>query len=218
MNKILLNILMFVEFQQFILGAQYNEELETKLGFCLSCYLANCDQTHNIPSVFNEESCKECVKQVYSVCSKGHTICESCIIERINNDIKENMGIIRCCTCSEEIKESLIQNILSKPMEEKNIQKCENLLKKYNKLLEERQLEKKINKDPNLRRCDYPNCKGYFSINKWWFFFTKTPICNKNKEHIHCKKCFRKKHKGECMPEFDEFIERNREIQKKKNK
>ena len=217
MNKILLNILMVVGFQQFILGTEANKEPETKLGFCLSCYLINCDQTHDIPSVFNEESCKECVKQVYSVCSKGHTICESCIIERINNDIKENMGIVRCYTCSEEIKESLIQNILSKPMEEKNIQKCENLLKKYNKLLEERQLEKKINKDPNLRRCDYPNCKGYFSINKWGVFFTKTPICNKNKKHIHCKKCFRKKHKGECMSEFDEIIKRNREIREKKN-
>ena len=210
MNKILLNILIFFSSQQIILG-----DLKSKEGTCLLCFAnAGCDHD-------KDTKCENCYKQVYSVCSQKHTMCQGCIYDQFNNDLKNNQRIIKCCAkgCKEEIKANIIQKILNNLIKEANKQKKEKYkeqLEKYNNCLEERQLEKKINKDPNLRRCDYPNCKGYFSINKWWFFFTKTPICNKNKEHIHCKKCFRKKHKGECMPEFDEFIERNREIKKKK--
>ena len=212
MNKILLNILMFVGFQQIILG-----DLESKKGTCLLCYTF-CGHD-------NSTTCENCYKQVYSVCSQKHTMCQDCIYDQFNNDLTNNRGTIKCCAkgCEEEIKANIIQKILNNLIQEANNQKKEEdkekykkELKGYNEHLEERQLEKEISKDPNLKRCDYPNCKGYFSINKWWFFFTKTPICNKNKEHIHCKKCFRKKHEGECIPEFDEIIKRNREIQKKK--
>lgn len=205
---------MFVGFQQIILG-----DLESKKGTCLLCYTF-CEHD-------NSTTCENCYKQVYSVCSQKHTMCQDCIYEQFNNNLTNNRGIIKCCAkgCEEEIKANIIQKILNNLIQEANNQKKEEdkekykkELKGYNEHLEERQLEKEISKDPNLKRCDYPNCKGYFSINKGWFFFTKTPICNKNKEHIHCKKCFRKKHEGECIPEFDEIIKRNREIQKKKAK
>lgn len=210
MNKILLDILIFVGFQQIILG-----DLESKEGTCLQCFADNCGHNKNT-------KCDKCYKQVYSVCSQKHTMCQDCIYDQFDNDLKNNQRIIKCCAkgCKEEIKANIIQKILNNLIEEANKQKKEEYkeqLEKYNNCLEERQLEKKINKDPNLRRCDYPNCKGYFSINKCWFFFTKTPICNKNKKHIHCKKCFRKKHKDECILEFDEIIKRNREIREKKN-
>lgn len=203
---------MFVGFQQIILG-----DLKPKKGICLQCFADICSHDKNT-------GCDNCYKQVYSVCSQKHTMCQNCIYNQFDNDLKEHMGIVKCCTCNEEIEANIIQKILNnlikeadKQKKEKDKEKYEKALEKYNELLEKRQLEKKISKDPNLKRCDYQNCKGYFSINKWWFFFTKTPICNKNKKHIHCKKCFRKKHKGECMPEFDEIIKRNREIRKKKN-
>ena len=99
MNRILLNILIFVGFQQFILGAEANKEPETKLGFCLSCYLTNCTE-HDIPSVFDEKFCKECVKQVYSVCSKGHTMCGKCIYDSITYGIDNMGGTINCFYCN----------------------------------------------------------------------------------------------------------------------
>ena len=77
MNKILLNILMVVGFQQFILGAEaniilgpeVNENPEPKLGVCLSCYSVSCQ--HKIHDTYTKEdpsNCKECVKEVYPVC------------------------------------------------------------------------------------------------------------------------------------------------------
>lgn len=82
MNKILLNILIFVGFQQLILGAKINKDHKPKLGICLSCYTDNLCQ-HAIVEPCTSETCKDgigtCVKKVYSVCSKGHTMCADCI-------------------------------------------------------------------------------------------------------------------------------------------
>ena len=76
MNKILLNILIFVGFQQFILGTEVNEEPKPKLGVCLYCYVIR-PCTHDIYDTYkeNQNNCTECVKEVYSVCPSGHTMC-----------------------------------------------------------------------------------------------------------------------------------------------
>ena len=70
MNKILLNILIFVGFQQFILGAENNiilgtevdKKIEPKLGVCLYCYtFLACD--HPIYDTYEEgkNNCENCV-------------------------------------------------------------------------------------------------------------------------------------------------------------
>ena len=116
----------------------------------------------------------------------------------------------------QKILNNLIEEANKK--KEKDEEKIQRELKKYNECLEERQLEKKISKNPNLRRCDYQNCKGFFYTKKWWFFPIEKPICNKNEKHIHCNKCFQKEHKGEeCLALYDHIIKQNREIREKKN-
>ena len=226
MNKILLNILMVVGFQQFILGAEANKEPEMKLGFCLSCYLTNCI-IHDIPSVFDEESCKECVKQVYSVCSKGHTMCGQCIYESITEGIDNKEGAINCYYCnvdpqkefgkkkfqpcyepiSREIIEYILKNFVT-PEEGKKI------LEKYNRLVKELEY-KRVLLHPENKACKYEGCRGFFNV-------TQNCVCSENKIHIHCNICFETIHKGKCkdpLLEYNSAIEINRNVQKQiKNK
>ena len=123
MSQILLNILIFVGSQQFILGAQYNEKLKTKLGFYLSCYEDN-SCTHDIYDTYEEENqnnCPEnypnkCVKQIYSVCSKGHTMCGQCIYASITNGIKNKEGTINCFYCDIDPKKKFGKKIFNHVM------------------------------------------------------------------------------------------------------
>ena len=227
MNKILLNILIFFSSQQIILGAQYNEKLETKLGFCLDCYLANCDQIHDIPSIFNEKSCQECVKQVYSVCSKGHTMCGQCIYENITDGINNKEGTINCYYCDidpdkefgktkfqpchEPINREIIKYILNNFATSEEGKK---ILERYNRQVKELEY-KRVLLHPENKACKYEGCRGFFDVTKNFF-------CNENKNHKHCNICFEKKHKGKCkdpLLEYKAAIEINRNVQKQiKNK
>ena len=227
MNKILLNILIFFSSQQIILGAQYNEKLETKLGFCLDCYLANCDQIHDIPSIFNEKSCQECVKQVYSVCSKGHTMCGQCIYENITDGINNKEGTINCYYCDidpdkefgktkfqpchEPINREIIKYILNNFATSEEGKK---ILERYNRQVKELEY-KRVLLHPENKACKYEGCRGFFDVTKNFF-------CNENKNHKHCNICFEKKHKGKCkdpLLEYNSAIEINRNVQKQiKNK
>ena len=224
MNKILLNILIFVGFQQFILGAEANKEPETKLGFCLSCYLTNCTE-HDIPSVFDEKFCKECVKQVYSVCSKGHTMCGKCIYDSITYGIDNMGGTINCFYCnidpdkdfgknkkkfqpchepiSREIIEYILQNFATS-------EKKKELLEKYNRQVKELEY-KRVLLHPENKACKYEGCRGFFDVTEKFF-------CNNDENHINCNICFEKKHKGKCkdpLLEYISAIEINRNVQKK---
>ena len=100
MNKILLNILIFVCSQQFILATEVNKKIEPKLGICISCYIDSfCD--HDIYDTYkvNQKNCENCVKEVYSVCHLGHTMCGQCIYENITDGIKNKEGTINCYYC-----------------------------------------------------------------------------------------------------------------------
>ena len=224
MNKILLNILIVIGFQQFILGAEANKEPETKLGFCISCYLAICTfNEHDIPNVFNDGFCKECVKQVYSVCSKGHTMCGQCIYESITNGLNNMGAIINCFYCDinpdkeigkkkfqpchEPINREIIEYIL------KNFATSEEgkkMLEKYNRLVKKLEY-KRVLLHPENKACKYEGCRGFFDVTEKFF-------CNKNENHIHCNICFEKKHEGKCkdpLLEYNSAIEINRTVQKK---
>ena len=179
---------MVVGFQQFILGAEANKEPETKLGFCISCYLAICTfNEHDIPNVFNDGFCKECVKQVYSVCSKGHTMCGQCIYERITDGINYKEGAINCYYCNvdpqkefgknrkkfqpcyEPISKEIIKYILENFTTTKERPK---LLKKYNEQVKELEY-KRVLLHPENKACKYEGCRGFFNVTNNFF-------CNKN--------------------------------------
>ena len=116
MNKILLNILMFVGFQQFILGTEVNKKPEPKKGVCLFCHTNWCN--HNIDDP-KYENCTDCVKEVYSVCFKGHTMCAECILDYVYNGINYNGGKIKCICFNQE-----------KPIGGKKIKPCKELINK----------------------------------------------------------------------------------------
>ena len=232
MNKILLNILMFVGFQQFILGAEANKEPETKLGFCLSCYIDNIC-AHEIYDTYEEENqnncpndyLNKCVKQVYSVCSKGHTMCGQCIFYSITEGIYNEEGTINCYYCDinpdkefgknrkkfqpchEPINREIIKYILENFA---TTEKKTELLKKYNRLVKELEY-KRVLLHPENKACKYEGCRGFFDVTKNFF-------CNENTTHIHCNICFEKKHEGKCkdpLLEYKAAIEINRDVKKK---
>ena len=201
MNKILLNILMFVGFQQFILGTEVNKKPEPKKGVCLFCHTNWCN--HNIDDP-KYENCTDCVKEVYSVCFKGHTMCAECILDYVYNGINYNGGKIKCICFNQE-----------KPIGGKKIKPCKELINKKIVMqildtsgMQEGELRKK---KENLRE-RYIKMLGYFDI-------TKGFICNKDKKHEHCGNCFDKIHEGDCKNPLEEVykvcIQQNEEIQRK---
>ena len=228
MNKILLNILMFVGFQQFILGAEVNiilgtevnKKIEPKLGVCLSCYVTlGCDHDIDDPN-----NCPICVKEVYPVCSKGHTMCGQCIYEFVEKGINNYKGKIECAffnqkglvggknfePCRDLIdKKVVIQifDILEMPEKEK-----EKLRKKYIEM-QNNLLNDILFLEPQNERCKYEKCTGYFDV-------TISFICNKNPSHAHCGNCFDKIHSGECKnplesEDYKFYIQENEKIHKK---
>ena len=223
MNKILLNILMFVGFQQFILGTEINKKIEPKLGVCLSCYaFTPCE--HEIKE--DNNNCPDCVKEVYSVCSKGHTMCGQCIYEFVEKGINSYKGKIECAffnqkglvggknfePCEELIdKKVVIQifDILEMPEKEK-----EKLRKRYIEM-QNNLLNDILFLEPQNKKCKYEECTGYFDV-------TKGFICKKNNSHEHCGNCFDKIHPGKCKDPLKEYkfcIQENEKIHKKiKNK
>ena len=228
MNKILLNILIFVGFQQFILGAENNiilgtevdKKIEPKLGVCLYCYtFLACD--HPIYDTYEEgkNNCENCVKKVYSVCPEGHTMCAECILEHVNNGVKDNRGVIKCIffnqkepiyekefnPCLAQIDKKVVIQILKKSKIDKK-----KLLKKYLEMQNEI-----LFLEPQNKRCKYEECTGFFDV-------TQGFICNKNNSHKHCGNCFDKMHPGECkdpLEEYKDYIQQNEKIHEKiKNK
>lgn len=223
MNKILLNILIFVGFQQLILGAKINKDHKPKLGICLSCYTENMCK-HAIVEPCTSKKCRACVKEVYSVCSKGHTMCADCIYYFVENGLTYESGIIKCIGFNlqqsmgsknfAECKELIAKEVILKIFDiiEKDEKERENLRKKYKKMEENLQNER-LFLEPQNKRCKYKDCLGYFNV-------TQSLSCNKNTKHQHCGKCFDKSHKGECkdpLEEYDFYIQQNEEIQKKIN-
>ena len=228
MNKILLNILMFVGFQQFILGAEVNiilgtevnKKIEPKLGVCLSCYVTlGCDHDIDDPN-----NCPICVKEVYPVCSKGHTMCGQCIYEFVEKGINSYKGKIECAFFNQE-----------GPVGGKNFEPCEELIdkkvviqifdilempEKEKEKLRKRYIEMQNNLlndilflEPQNEKCKYEECTGYFDV-------TKSFICNRNKSHAHCGNCFDKIHSGECKnplesEDYKFYIQENEKIHKK---
>lgn len=118
MNKILLNILIFVGFQQLILGANVNKDPEPKLGICLYCYTEN-ECEHAIVESCTSETCKNkygtCVKEVYSVCSKGHTMCEIVfmILLKMAYKTREEKLIVSVLICKKAWVAKILQNVKS---------------------------------------------------------------------------------------------------------
>ena len=229
MNKILLNILIFVGFQQLILGANINKDPEPKLGICLFCYTENLCE-HTIVEPCTSKTCKNalgtCVKKVYSACSKGHTMCADCIYGFVENGLNNEEGIIKCIGFNlqksiggknfEECKELIAKEVVLKIFDiiDKDEKERKNLHKKYKKMEEKLQNERLFLK-PQNKRCQYKDCLGYFNV-------TQSFICKQNEKHKHCGKCFDKSHKGECkdpLKEYEFYIQQNEDIQKKiKNK
>ena len=234
MNKILLNILIFVGFQQFILGAEnniilgpeVNKEIEPKLGVCLSCYSYSGCQ-HDIYDTYTEgdpKNCEDCVKEVYPVCSEGHTMCGQCIYEFVEKGINSYKGKIECAffnqkglvggknfePCRDLIdKKVVIQifDILEMPEKEK-----EKLRKRYIEM-QNNLLNDILFLEPQNEKCKYEECTGYFDV-------TKSFICNRNKSHAHCGNCFDKIHSGECKnplesEDYKFYIQENEKIHKK---
>ena len=220
MNKILLNILIFVGFQQFILGAEVNEEPKPKLGVCLYCYvIVPC--THDIYDTYkeNQNNCTECVKEVYSVCPSGHTMCAECILRQVEDGVKNDRGVVKCYffnqekpigkkefnPCLAQIDKKVVIQILKKSKIDKK-----KLLEKYIEMQNEI-----LFLEPQNKRCKYEECTGFFDV-------TKDFICNKNNSHEHCGKCFDKIHTGKCkdpLEEYKDYIQQNEEIHEKiKNK
>lgn len=195
MNKILLNILIFVGSQQFILGAEANKEPETKLGFCLSCYEDNACN-HEIYDTYEEEDqniCPQdypdkCVKQVYSVCSQGHTMCMKCIYDSITNGLKNVGGTINCFYCNidpdkefdknkkkfqpclEPISKEIIEYILN---DFATSDEGAKILEKYNRQVKELEY-KRVLLHPENKACKYEGCRGFFNV-------TKNFLCNEKK-------------------------------------
>ena len=228
MNKILLNILIFVGFQQFILGAENNiilgtevdKKIEPKLGVCLYCHTNYCNHDIDDPEYKN---CTDCVKEVYSVCNLGHTMCADCIYNFVDDGLRNNKGIIICVCfnqkkpiggkefkpCGELIdKKVVIQifDILEIPEKEK-----EDLRKRYIEM-QNNLLNDILFLEPQNEKCKYEECTGYFDV-------TKGFICNKDKRHEHCGNCFDKIHEGDCKNPLEEVykvcIQQNEEIQRK---
>ena len=231
MNKILLNILIFVGFQQFILGAENNiilgtevdKKIEPKLGVCLYCHTNYCNHDIDDPEYKN---CTDCVKEVYSVCNLGHTMCADCIYNFVDDGLRNNKGIIICVCfnqkkpiggkefkpCGELIdKKVVIQifDILEMPEKEK-----EDLRKRYIEM-QNNLLNDILFLEPQNEKCKYEECTGYFDV-------TKGFICNKNEIHKHCGNCFDKIHPGECEDPLKKYkfcIQQNEKIHEKiKNK
>ena len=226
MNKILLNILIFVGFQQFILGAEVNKKIEPKLGVCLYCYtFLACD--HPIYDTYEEgkNNCENCVKEVYSVCPEGHTMCAECILEHVNNGVKDNRGVIKCIFFNQ--KEPIYEKEFNPCLAQIDKKVVIQILKK-SKIDKKKLLELKINKkkllekyiemqkeiiflEPQNKRCKYKKCTGFFDV-------TKGFICKKNNNHKHCGNCFNKIHEGKCkdpLEEYKDYIQQNEEIHKK---
>ena len=224
MNKILLNILMFVGFQQFILGTEVNKKIEPKKGVCLFCYTDWCNHNIDDPEYKN---CPNCVKEVYSVCFKGHTMCAECILDYVYNGINYNGGKIKCICfnqekpiggkkikpCKELINKKIVMQILdTSGMQEGELRKKkENLRERYIKMQDDL-LNNILFLEQQKKKCKYGDCMGYFDI-------TKGFICNKDKKHEHCGNCFDKIHEGECKNPLEEVykvcIQQNEEIQRK---
>ena len=232
MNKILLNILMVVGFQQFILGAEaniilgaeVNKEIEPKLGVCLYCYaVSGCK--HDICDTYTEgdkSNCKECVRKVYPVCYLKHTMCADCIYDFVEKGVNRYKGKIECAffnqkglvggknfePCKELIdKKVVIQifDILEMPEKEK-----EKLRERYIEM-QNNLLNDILFLEPQNEKCKYEECTGYFNV-------TQGFICNRNENHAHCGNCFDKIHSGECkdpLEKYKEYIQQNEEIQKK---
>ena len=226
MNKILLNILMFVEFQQFILGTEVNKNPEPKLGVCLSCYAISYCQ-HKIYDTYKkgQNNCTECVKEVYSVCHLGHTMCAECILKHVKDGVKDNRGVIKCVffnqkkpiyekefnPCLAQIDKKVViqilkkSNIDKKKLLELNIDK-KKLLEQYIEMQNEI-----LFLEPQNKKCKYKKCTGFFDV-------TKGFICNKKKNHAHCGNCFDRIHQGKCkdlLEEYKDYIQQNEEIHKK---
>ena len=219
---------MFVGFQQFILGAEVNiilgtevnKKIEPKLGVCLSCYVTlGCDHDIDDPN-----NCPICVKEVYPVCSKGHTMCGQCIYEFVEKGINSYKGKIECAFFNQE-----------GPVGGKNFEPCEELIdkkvviqifdilempEKEKEKLRKRYIEMQNNLlndilflEPQNEKCKYEECTGYFDV-------TKSFICNRNKSHAHCGNCFDKIHSGECKnplesEDYKFYIQENEKIHKK---
>ena len=236
MNKILLNILIFVGSQQFILGTknniilgpEVNKEIEPKLGVCLSCYVTlGCDHDiHGTYTTDDPNNCPICVHKVYPVCYLKHTMCADCIYEFVFKGVNSNGGKIECVFFNQK-----------EPVGGKNFEPCKDLIDKkvVIQIFDILEMEKKVKEDllkryiemqnnlqndilflePQNERCKYEECTGYFDV-------TKGFICNKDKRHEHCGNCFDKIHEGECknpLEEYKFYVQQNEEIQKKiKNK
>ena len=224
MNKILLNILMVVGFQQFILGTEVNKKIEPKLGVCLSCY-TTLPCTHDIHDTYTEEdpnNCPNCVQEVYPVCYLKHTMCANCIYDFVVKGLNSYGGKIECAFFNQQIpvggknfkpcrdlidKKVVIQifDILEMPEKEK-----EDLRKRYIEM-QNNLLNDILFLEPQNKRCKYEECIGYFDV-------TQGFICNKNEKHTHCGNCFDKIHSGECkdpLEKYKDYIQQNEEIQQK---
>ena len=204
MNKILLNILMFIGFQQFILGTDVNKKIEPEKGVCIICLIEDLleSQENNVHYYLKKK------KEVYSVCKLKDKLCANCILYCIKNGLNENQGVIKCPNfnnCKDLIDEKIIIQILEK-LENDN----ENLYERYIEM--QKNLEDTIFfSNPQNKRCQYEKCMGYFDI-------TKNFICNENNSHEHCGNCFDIIHSGKCkdpLKEYEDYIELNKEIQKK---
>jgi hypothetical protein len=174
MNKILLNILIFVGFQQFILGAKINKDPEPKLGICLSCYSNNMCK-HAIVESCTSETCKNedvtCVKYVYSVCSMGHTMCANCIYWFVENGLNYERGRINCIGFNlqksmggknfAECKEIIAKEVVLKIFDiiEKDGKERDKLRKKY-KNMEENLQNERLFLEPQNKKCQYKDCLG----------------------------------------------------------
>ena len=229
MNKILLNILIFVGFQQFILATEVNKKIEPKLGICISCYMDSfCD--HDIYDTYkvNPKNCENCVKEVYSVCHLGHTMCANCIYEFVDNGLKNNSGAIKCICfnqekpigkkefkpCKELIDKKVVIQIFDKlEMKKKELDKKKEKLRKKYIEMQNNLLNNILFLEPQNKKCKYKKCTGFFDV-------TKGFICNKNKKHTHCGNCFDRIHKGKCKDpleseKYKPWIQENEEIHKK---
>ena len=179
MNKILLNILMFVGFQQFILGTEVNKKIEPKLGVCLSCYVYYGCQ-HDICDIYEEgdpNNCPTCVHKVYPVCYLKHTMCADCIYEFVFKGVNSNRGKIECAffnqkgpvggkkfePCKELINKKVVIQIFDILQMEKKVK--EELLKKYiemqNKLISDI-----LFLEPQKKRCKNKGGPGYLDVTK----------------------------------------------------
>ena len=214
---------MFVGFQQFILGTEVNKKPEPKKGVCLFCHTNWCN--HNIDDP-KYENCTDCVKEVYSVCNSGHTMCADCIYEFVFKGVNSNRGKIECAffnqkgpvggkkfePCKELINKKVVIQIFDILQMEKKVK--EELLKKYIEMQNNLQNDI-LFLEPQNEKCKYEECTGYFDV-------TKGFICNKDKRHEHCGNCFDKIHEGECknpLEKYKFYVQQNEEIQKKiKNK